>query len=129
MNAENELFHAYREWLRLAQAETKAIQTRNWNLLTDCHLAIKDFQNHIVGLTREARAEWQQAGCSLADKEQNLRVFTNELIELTRHNQTLLQSTLLAAREQLNELGEAGKNLKLLHRSYGFVPARNRALA
>ena len=32
MNAESELFHAYREWHRLARAETKAIQTRNWKL-------------------------------------------------------------------------------------------------
>jgi hypothetical protein len=129
MNAESELFHAYREWHRLARAETKAIQTRNWKLLSDCHLAIKDFQSHIVRLTQEARAEWQRAGCNLAEKEQNLRVFTSELIELTRQNQGLLQTTLAATRKQLNELGEAGKNLKLLQRSYGFVPAASLAFA
>jgi hypothetical protein len=123
MNAEGELFHAYREWHRLAQAETKAIQTRNWDLLSDCHLAIKDFQSHIVSLTKEARAEWRHAGCNLAEKESNLQVFVSELVELTRRNQGLLQSTRVAARRQLDQLGEAGRNLKLLHRSYGFVPA------
>jgi hypothetical protein len=129
MNAESELFHAYREWHRLAQAETKAIQTRNWKLLSDCHLAIKDFQMHIAGLTQAARAEWQRTGCELAEKERNLRVFTSELIELTRQNQSRLQTTLAATRKQLNQLGEAGKNLKLLQRSYGYVPATTRAFA
>ena len=80
------------------------------------------FKPHIAELTREARAEWQRTGCNLAEKEQNLQVFVAELIELTRQNQSLLQSTLRAARKQLDELGEAGKNLKLLQRSYGFVP-------
>lgn len=127
MNAESELLRAYREWRRLAQAETKAIQTRNWNLLTDCHLAIKDFQTHVGGLTQEARAEWRNAGCNLAEKERNLQVLVSDLIDLTRQNQTLLQSTVAAARKQLDELGEAGKNLKRLRRSYGLVPAWNRA--
>jgi septal ring factor EnvC (AmiA/AmiB activator) len=129
MNAENELLHAYHEWLRLARAETKAIQTRNWDLLSDCQLAIKDFQAHIASLTQEARAEWQRAGCSLPEKEKNLRVFTNELIDLTQQNKSLLQSTLTAARKQLDHLGNAGKNLKLLQRSYGFVPAASRVFA
>jgi hypothetical protein len=127
MNAESELIYAYREWLRLARAETKAIQTRNWDLLSDCHLAIKDFQAHIAGLTQAARAEWQHAGCNPQEKEQNLKVFASELIELTRNNQSLLQATLRNARKQLDQLGEAGRNLKLLQRSYGLVPAWSRA--
>ena len=44
MSAESELLDAYGEWHRLAEAETKAIQTRNWDLLSDCHLVIKDLQ-------------------------------------------------------------------------------------
>jgi hypothetical protein len=127
MNAESELIHAYREWLRLARAETKAIQTRNWDLLSDCHLAIRDFQAHITALTQEVRAEWQRTGCNTAEKEKNLKVFAAELIELTRTNQSLLQATLRNARRQLDQLGEAGRNLKLLQRSYGLVPAWSRA--
>jgi hypothetical protein len=128
MSVEGELFHAYREWHRLAQAETKAIQTRNWDLLSDCHLAIKDFQSHIASLTQEARAEWQRAGCNPVEKEQNIQVFASELIELTRRNQGLLQSTLHTVRVQLDQLGEAGRNLKLLQRSYGLAPAWSRAV-
>ena len=68
MNAESELLRAYREWRRLAQAETKAIQTRNWSLLSDCHLAIRDYRSLVSRLTQETRTEWQRAGCNLADK-------------------------------------------------------------
>jgi hypothetical protein len=129
MNVENEILHAFREWHRLAQAETRAIQTRNWSLLSDCHAVIKDFQAHIAGLTQEARAEWRRNGFNPVEKEKNLHVFACELIELTRRNQGLLQTTIRAARKQLDQLGEAGKNLKLLQRSYGFAPGWSRAAA
>ena len=68
MNAEAELLRAYREWHRLARTESKAIQTRNWTLLSDCHLAIKDYQSLVKKLTQVARADWQRAGCDLAEK-------------------------------------------------------------
>ena len=125
----NELFSAYREWHRLAQAETKAIQTRNWNLLSDCHLAIKDFQAHVAGLTREARAEWQRTGCNLARKEANLRVYVTELMELARHNHSLLQATRQRRPQPARSTGEAGKNLKQIRRSYGLFAAGSRVAA
>ena len=128
MNAESELLRAYREWHRLAQAETKAIQTRNWSLLTDCHLAIKDYQIMVARLTQEARVEWQRTGCNVAEKEKNLQVLISDLLDITRQNQGRLQTALAKAREQIDQLGEAGKNLKRLQRSYGMVSARSRAI-
>jgi len=119
MSAENELLLAYREWHRLALAEAKAIRTRNWDLLADCQLAIKDFQGMVSQLTIQARQEWAGAGCNLAEKEQHVHVFVNDLIEITRQNQTLLQAAKTAARERLEQLGDAGRNLKSLQRSYG----------
>ena len=119
MSAENELLHAYREWHRLALAEAKAIQTRNWDLLADCQLAIKDFQGMVSQLTIQARQEWASAGYNLAEKEQHVHVFVNDLIELTRQNQTLLQAAKAKARERLNQLSDTGRNLKSLQRSYG----------
>jgi hypothetical protein len=127
MNAESELLSAYREWHRLAQAETKAIQTRNWDLLNDCHVAIRDFQAHIAALAQDARNEWRRAGCNLAEKEHNLQVLVTDLVDLTRRNQGLLQNSLVTARQQLDHLGETGKNLKRLRRSYGVVPVWNQA--
>jgi len=126
MNAESELLRAYREWRRLAQAETKAIQTRNWSLLSDCHLAIKDYQSIVSGLTRAARAEWQRAGCDLPGKQKNLQVLVSDLMEVTRQNQALLLATVARARKQIDGLGEAGRNLKRLRRAYGYIPASGR---
>jgi hypothetical protein len=128
MSAETELLRAYREWHRLAQAETKAIQTRNWALLNDCHLAIKDYQILVARLTQEARAEWQRTGCNVGEKEKNLQVLISDLLDVTRQNQGRLQTALARAREQIDQLGEAGKNLKRLQRSYGMASARSRAL-
>lgn len=127
MNAEADLLRAYREWHRLAQAETKAIQTRNWSLLSDCHLAIKDYQALVSRLTQEARFEWRRAGSDLVEKEKNLQVLISSLIDLTRQNQERLQHTLNTTRQQLNQLGEAGTNLKRLQRSYGFAATGCRA--
>lgn len=126
MNTESELFRAYREWRRLALAETKAIQTRNWSLLTDCHLAIRDYQSLVSTLTRAVRGEWHRAGSLVPDREQSLKGLVSDLMEITRQNQALLRSTVARARCQLNELGEAGRNLKRLRRAYGSLPACGR---
>jgi hypothetical protein len=122
MNAENELLDAYREWRRLVQAEKRAIQTRNWALLTDCHQAIKDYQSLVGGLTQKTRAEWRRTGCNVAEKERNLRVLVADLIELTRQNQALVQNILAVARNQLDQLSEVGHNLQRIRRSYGYFP-------
>jgi len=118
MNAESELMHAYREWHRLALAERKAIQTRNWDLLADCQLAIKDYQSLVGNLTQKARTEWRLAGQDQTEKEKSIHVFINGLIELTRQNQLMLQSARTTAQERIGQLGEARRNLKLLQRSY-----------
>ena len=126
MTADIDLLHAYREWRRLAQAEAKAIQTRNWSLLSDCHLAIQDYQSLVGRLTEAARAEWRLAGCNLAEKEQNLRVLVSDLLELTRQNHGRMQATLARTRDNIDQLGEAGKNLRRLRRVYGGVPVCGR---
>ena len=119
MNAEQELLHAYREWHRLAQAEAKAIRTHHWSLLADCQLAITDFQKLISRLSLEARREWEAAGLDCVAKENSIKVFVAELLDLTRQNQVLLQQAKDEACAQLENLGEAGRNLQRLQRSYG----------
>lgn len=126
MNAEGELLRAYREWHRLAQAETKAIQTRNWGLFHDCHRAIQNFQTQIAALAADVRTGWRRAG-DAEKKERHLQALIADLMDLTRHNEGLLQTTLDNARHRLDQLGETGKNLKQLRRSYGVTPAWNPA--
>lgn len=129
MNAERELLRAYREWHRLAEAETKAIQTRNWRLLADCHLAIRDYQTLAASLTHQAKVEWQAAGLNLEEKKRAPQVLVASLIELTRRNHSRLQQILASGREKLDRLGQAGKNLKRLQRSYGFANRHSRVAA
>jgi len=119
MNAENELLHAYREWHRLARAEAKAISTRNWDLLADCQLAIKDFQTLISRLTLEARGECEGTGGNWPERERCIRIFVGELIDLTRRNQAALQRAKDEATKRITELNDAGRNLKMLQRTYG----------
>ena len=123
MNAERELFRAYSEWRRLALAETAAIQSRNWSLLADCQHAIQDFQKLVSRLTLEARDEWKRQAEDPAVKEKNFQKLVNELIEITLQNQHLLQAATATAKTRLAELGEAGRNLKLLQRSYANAGA------
>ena len=129
MNAEAELLNAYRDWHRLARAEAKAIRTRNWDLLADCQLAIGDFQMLISRLAVEARAEWERAGTNSAQKERNVQVFVQELIELTRQNQVMLQRAKDQACARIEDLGEAGRNLQRLKRSYGHLQPGGQLLA
>jgi hypothetical protein len=121
MNAETELINAYRDWLRLARAEAKAIRTHNWDLLYDCQLAIADFQTLITHLTAEARREWQLAGIDCAEKERHIKIYISELIELTQQNQSTLQCAKDEAGIKLVELAAASQNVKLLQRSYGSL--------
>ncbi len=120
MNAEQELFHAYREWRRLALAEGQAIEMRDWTLLADCQTAIEDFQKLVGALNLAARQEWELTGQACDQKEAVLRVYRHELVEITRRNQRLLQAAQATAQTKLSELSEAGRNLKLLQRSYAF---------
>ena len=124
MNAESELLNAYRGWHRLAHAEAKAIRTRTWDLLADCQLAIADFQKLISRLTLEARTEWERAGINCAEKERHTQVYIHELIELTRHNQAMLQQGKDEAAASLEQLGAAGRNVKRLRSSYGSSAGR-----
>jgi hypothetical protein len=126
MSAEGELLRAYHQWRRLVLTETKAIQTRNWPLLSDCHLAIRDYQTLVTTLTQETRAEWRKAGGEVAAREQNLRSLVAELVELTRQNHELLQALTAAARKRLDQIGTAGHHLRQIRRSYGYFPVCSR---
>ncbi len=127
MSAENELLGMYREWLRLARAQTRAIQTHNWSFHADCHRAVESFQREAVRLTRAAREEWARDGRDCSEKEKNFRGPVNELITIARQNQRLLDEAVQGGRERLVQLGDAGHNLKRLQRSYGFATSTARA--
>lgn len=117
MGAEKKLLELYSEWRRLAVAEGKAIQTRNWELLGDCQLVIEDFQALVPRLATEVREEWNRDAGSHLEQEKQIRGCLGEIIDITLRNQSLLDNAQVVAHQNLKQLGEAGRKLKLV-RSY-----------
>jgi hypothetical protein len=119
MNPERDLTAAFQEWRRLAEAEGEAIGARNWSLVSACQKALQNLSERISRLSAAAREEWSKPGGNRAAREGTLKATIHELIQLEKRNQTLLGSMKSAMRTKLDQLGEAGRNLKQIQRSYG----------
>jgi hypothetical protein len=121
MNAERNLTEAYQEWRRLAETEGEAIGTHNWSLVAACQKSIQHLQEHISQISPEARKEWSRPGGNRTAKEESLNATIHELIQLELRNQTLLGAMKAAMRVKVDQLDQAGRNLKNIQRSYGAV--------
>lgn len=119
MSAERDLRAAYREWKRLAQAEGEAIRCANWGLLAACQNALEQLRERITRLMPAVHQEWADTRANRAERQEEINVILRGLIEIARRNQILLTGLREAAQARLKNLGEAGKNLKQLRRSYG----------
>ena len=117
MNAEKDLFDACGEWRRLAEAEGESIQTRNWGLVAACQAALAQLQPRLTRFIEAARREWSQREADRLDREKNFRAVMTELIQLERRNATLLGAIRQATKIELQELHQAGRNLKQLRQS------------
>ncbi len=118
MNADHELTAAYQEWRRLAEAESRAIQSCDWSLLSACQKALLHLQSRITQLSQAARSEWKKMGAARKQREAQVNATIYELIELEKRNHTLLNAVRETAQARLEQLDRAGHNLKRLHRSY-----------
>lgn len=124
MNADRELHEAYREWHRLAEAEGEAIQSCNWSLLAACQKALQHLQERTTNLTAAAKLEWQKLGPASAAREKKFNAVIRELIHLEQRNNALLAAVRENARQRLEQLDQAGRNLKRIEASYtGHAPA------
>jgi hypothetical protein len=119
MNAGRDLTEAYQEWHRLAEAEGEAIGARNWNLVSAYQKAIQHLQDRITQISPAAREEWSKPGGRRAANEAVLKATIHELIRLEQCNQTLLGAMKAAMQVKLDQLDQAGRNLKQIQRSYG----------
>ncbi len=122
MNADTQLQDAYQEWRRVAEAEGEAIRTSNWSLVHDCQTALQRLQPRIIRCTEEAQQEWTRLGVDRSTKEKDLRSVVTGLIELEWRNNAMLNVLYQTAKSEMNELEQAGKNLRRVQRSY--APAR-----
>jgi len=116
MNVERDLLDAYREWRRIAIAEGRAIQMRDWRLVLDCQEFIKNLQPKIAALTVEASEEWNNN--RRPPPHAVIRSLVLELIAINRRNQELLETIRSRASNHLDQLAQTGRNLKRLQRSY-----------
>jgi hypothetical protein len=69
-------------------------------------------------LTFAVRSEWKKSGTDYFEKEKAINAVVLKLIELGRHNQTLLKAAREATQAKCEQLAEAGRNLKRLKLSY-----------
>jgi len=118
MSAEKALFDAYREWIRLAKAEGRAIRRRDWNFLGECQQLLQNIQPLIARLTGEANDEWEKSGMDSESKRTKLRNVVAGLIEVGRKNQRLLDAARESALAKGRQLEAARHNLKRLQNSY-----------
>lgn len=114
MNAEQALLAAFREWHRLAQAEQKAIQKRDWGFLLKCQSAVQVVQGSINRLRRE----WNQSGLGSPDKQKELEALVSDLMGTVKINNELLGSVRLLALAEREKMAQAARNLKRLQNSY-----------
>jgi len=122
MNADRDLHQACQEWRRLAEAEGEAIRAGNWLVVHDCQNALRDLQPRLSELNLQARQEWSRQGCE-QEKDKNLLTVIHSLIELERRNYTWLNVRREAARAHLDQLEQAGRDLKRIRHSY--APAQH----
>jgi hypothetical protein len=119
MIAERKLSEVYQEWRRLAETEGEAIGTRNWSLVAACQQAIQHLQEQISRISPAARKEWAKSGSDGTAKVASLKATIHELIQIEQRNQNLLGAMKTTMRTKLDQLDQAGWNLKKIQRSYG----------
>ncbi|MGO8764249.1 MAG: hypothetical protein ACLQSR_03825 [Limisphaerales bacterium] len=121
MNADRDLKHSYREWRRLAEAEGEAIRAGNWMLVFDCQNALRQLQPRIIRQTEAARHEWATLGLDAETMEDDLNGIIHSLIQLERHNNSLIHARRAMGQEELAKLEMASLILRRIQRSYAPV--------
>ncbi|MSU43214.1 MAG: hypothetical protein EXS22_04125 [Pedosphaera sp.] len=102
-----------REWRRLTQAETFAIQARDWTEL---------------GQLQEAKSELQAQLSAIArgTKNHETTVLMADLISREVQNHGLMQTEMKDLRSQLDASTRSIKTIHSVHRAYGSKPEEAR---
>lgn len=108
----NELPGLYAEWRELTGAESVAIRSERWAVVTELQRRKTDLQDR---LSRRQPAD-PPAGPELAP-------LIRELMVLEAENARLMDAKLEAGRQQRDELDRSGSNLRRLRGSYGQARA------
>lgn len=117
MTAYDHLEKAYEDWRRCTQNEGRALAAGDWIAVARYQSAKADLQPLILQLTDAVNSE-SQVLSSVEAGRQKIRQLINELIELERANNNLLEEQRTKAVCRKSELMSSRRNLGRMHRSY-----------
>ncbi len=104
----DELHRLYLEWRELTGAESAAIRSERWSVVTELQQRKTDLQDRL--------SRRQPAGPELAG-------LIRELLVAEAENARLMEVKLETGRQQRDELDRSGSNLRRLRGSYGQARA------
>ncbi len=111
MTSGEELHALYEQWRQLTRSEGDAIRVAAWPQVEHCQQAKAQLQPRISEVAARLDA---------AEHEKEFRPVVEELIQLEKQNREVLQAQRQVARHQKDELDQASRNLRQIHR--GYVP-------
>jgi predicted nucleic acid-binding Zn-ribbon protein len=114
MSPADELSALYQQWRSLSEDEGEAIEAGVWASVEQFQGAKARLQPRIVEISQRL---------DVATHERQFRKVVEELMQLERRNNGMLQRRRQAADEQMRELDKTGRHLRQLHKSY-VPPAR-----
>jgi len=109
MTPADELAGLYEQWRGLTEDEGEAIETGAWTDVEHFQAAKARLQPRIAEVSRRL---------DQTTHERQFRTLVEDLMQLERRNDVLLQQRRQAADEQMRELDKASRHLRQLHKSY-----------
>jgi hypothetical protein len=111
----NELLGLYAEWRDLTGAESVAIRSERWDVVTELQRRKADLQGRVEAVS----GRHLPGSAALAD----LAPLIHELMTLEADNARLMDGKLEVGRQQRADLDRSGSNLRRLRGSYGQARA------
>src|SRR5688572_12150147 len=107
MTPGEELHALYEQWRRLTCSEGEAIRVAAWTQVEQCQLAKAQLQPRISEVAARLDA---------VAHEREFRPVVEELIQLEKQNREVLQAQRQVAGQQKDELDQASRHLRQIHR-------------
>ena len=108
MTSAEELHALYEQWRQLSRSEGEAIRVAAWTQVEHCQQAKAQLQPRISEVAARHDAEAY---------EREFRPVIAALIQLEKQNREVLQAQRQVARHQKDELDQASRHLRQIHRS------------
>ena len=118
MNASSQLRSLYEQWRLLTEQEGTAIRAADWTRVGECQSEKNRLQSRIQKVDDELEQELRTRGGSRKALENEFRAVVQELIQRERENDRELAAQRGIAEESRQELHQASRQLRQVHRAY-----------